>query len=278
MKRHPFFVLCALGAVLGWSAAVRAQTPQAPPAPPASPPAIPAPPAASPAPAANPVPAAAPAVKPQQIQVPVGTHLPLVLHNGVSTRNAHPGDPVYLETLFPILVEGRIVIPAGSYVSGEITETKRPGKVKGRGEIMLRLTQLILPNGYSVSLVATPSNANSGHADTVDKEGKIKSDSNKGGDAETIAKTTGAGAGVGAIADGLKGAGIGAAAGAAAGLAAVLLTRGPEVELPRGTTLEVLLNRPLYLDSERVQFTDPGHSSTLPGPTEQQRSHPFTPF
>jgi hypothetical protein len=281
MMRQSPLVLCSLAAVLGWSAAIRAQTPPSAPAqPPVPPQASPAPPAAaSPAPAASPALVAAPAAKPQpQILVPVGTRLPLVLHNGVSTRNARPGDPVYMETLFPILVEGRIVIPAGSYVSGEITEAKRPGRVKGRGEIMLRLTQLILPNGYAVNLAATPSNESSGHADTVDKEGKIKSDSNKGGDAETIAKTTAAGAGVGAIADGLKGAGIGAAAGAAVGLAAVLLTRGPEVELPRGTTFEILLNRPLYLDSERAQFTDPGHSTTLPGPQEQQRSHPFTPF
>jgi len=273
MKRHPFFVLCSLAAVLGWSAAVRGQSPPAAP-----PQANSAPPAASPAPAANPAPAAAPTVKPQQILVPVGTHLPLVLHNGVSTRNAHPGDPVYLETLFPILVEGRIVIPAGSYVSGEITETKRPGRVKGRGEIMLRLTQLILPNGYSINLLATPSNASTGGADSVDKEGKIQNSGNKAGDVGTVAKTTGAGAGIGAIADGARGAGIGAGIGAATGLAAVLLTRGPELELPRGTTLDVLLDRPIYLDSERVQFTDPGRATTLPGPPDRQRTHPITPF
>jgi len=257
MKRHPIFVLCSLAAVLGWSAAVRGQSPPAAP-----PQANSAPPAASPAPAANPAPAAAPTVKPQQILVPVGTHLPLVLHNGVSTRNAHPGDPVYLETLFPILVEGRIVIPAGSYVSGEITETKRPGRVKGRGEIMLRLTQLILPNGYSINLLATPSNASTGGADSVDKEGKIQNSGNKAGDVGTVAKTTGAGAGIGA----------------ATGLAAVLLTRGPELELSRGTTLDVLLDRPIYLDSERVQFTDPGRATTLPGPPDRQRTHPITPF
>jgi hypothetical protein len=273
MMRHSLSVLCSLAAVLSWSAAVRAQ---APPSAPAQPPALPQ---ATPAlPAASPTAAAVPAAKPPQVLVPVGTRLPLVLHNGVSTRNAHPGDPVYLETLFPILVEGRIVIPAGSYVSGEITETKRPGRVKGRGEIMLRLTQLILPNGYAINLLATPTDASTGGADSVDKEGKIQSAGNKAGDAATIAKTTGAGAGVGAIADGAKGAGLGAAAGALVGLAAVLLTRGPELELPRGTTLDVLLDRPLYLDSERVQFTDPGHSTTLPGPPERQRSHPLTPF
>jgi len=272
MKRLRFFVLCSLAAVLGGSAAARAQTPQAAPAQPVEPP------AESPAPMANPAPAAAPAAKARQILVPVGTRLPLVLHNGVSTRNAHPGDPVYLETLFPILVEGRIVIPAGSYVSGEITEAKRPGRVKGRGEIMLRLTQLILPNGYAVNLLATPNNADTGGAEAVDKEGKIQNSGNKAGDVGTVAKTTGAGAGIGAIADGTRGAGIGAGIGAATGLAAVLLTRGPELELPRGTTLDVLLDRPIYLDSERVQFTDPGRATTLPGPPERERSRPIAPF
>ena len=207
---------------------------------------------------------------PERILVPVGTHIPLVLHNGVSTRSAKPGDPIYLETVYPILVDRRIVIPAGSYVSGEITEAKRPGRVKGRGEIMLRLTGMILPNGYSVSLLATPNDASTGGADSVDKEGKIKGDTDKARDVKTIGTTTAGGATIGAITGGAKGAGIGAGIGAAAGLAAVLLTRGPEVQLPRGTTLDVVLDRPVYLDAARVQFTDPGRASALAGPPNHE--------
>jgi len=243
-------------------------------APPAAGPDQTAPP---PAPAAGEVPAGS-AVKPQQVLVPAGTRLPLVLHNGISTRSAHPGDAVYLETLFPILLDGRIVIPAGSYVSGEITEAKRPGRVKGRGEIMLRLTTLILPNGYSVSFLATPNDASSGDADDVNKEGKITGPSNKAGDVGTMVKTTGAGAGIGAIAGGGKGAGIGAGAGAALGLATILFTRGPELQLPRGSTLDVTLDRPLYLDAARVQFNEPGHASTLAGPPNREPVRPASPF
>lgn len=66
--------------------------------------------------------------------VDTGTHIPLSLINSVSTKNAVAGDRVYLETVFPVLVDGRIVIPPGSYVAGTITEIKRPGRVKGRGE------------------------------------------------------------------------------------------------------------------------------------------------
>src|SRR5271168_4499658 len=191
-----------------------------------------------------------------KIMVPAGTHIPLVLHNAVSTRSARPGDPVYFETLFPVMIDGKVVIPAGSYVSGEVTESKRPGRVKGRGELMIRLNTLILPNAYMVNLNAVPGNAGTGGNESVDDEGRVVGDSDKTSDIGTIAKTTAAGAGIGGIATRTPaGAGIGAGVGAAVGLATVLLTRGPEAEMPRGTTVEAILDRPVLLDADKVQFT-----------------------
>jgi type IV secretion system protein VirB10 len=213
------------------------------------------------------------------IVVPAGTKLPLVLHNAVSTRNAHPGDPVYLETTFPIVQDDKILVPAGSYVQGEISESVRPGRVKGTGEMRIRLTTMILPNGYTVRFDAVPSNAGTGGNETTDKEGEIKGDTNKAGDAGTVLKTTGAGAGIGGLASRTgKGAGIGAGAGAAAGLAAVLLSRGPELELPRGSTLDAVLDRPLNLDASKINFTDPGHASSMPGPPNRAPMRNSSPF
>lgn len=213
-----------------------------------------------------------------KVEVPTGTHIPLVLHNAVSTRSAKIGDPIYLETLFPVMVNGRVAIPAGSYVSGEVTETKRPGRVKGRAELAVRLNTLILPNGYMVSLAAVPNNAGTGGNETVDNEGKVKGDSNKAGDVATVAKTTATGAGIGAIAgQSGRGAGIGAGIGAAVGIAAVLLSRGPEAEMPRGTSLDVVLDRPVFLEADKDKFETPGQASTLPGPPnrEQREKIPF---
>jgi hypothetical protein len=215
----------------------------------------------------------------QRYVVPSGTRLPLILHNAVTTRNAKPGDPVYLETLFPVVIDNRILIPAGSYVQGEIQEARRPGKVKGTGEIRLRLNSMILPNGYAVDFNAVPTNAGTGGNEATDSEGNIHGDTDKGGDVGTVAKSTGIGAAIGAIAgQGAKGAGIGAGAGAAVGLAAVLLTRGPELELPRGTTVDVVLDRTVYLDASRVNFTDPGRASALPGPTSREPTRSRSPF
>jgi type IV secretion system protein VirB10 len=214
---------------------------------------------------------AAAAATPAQLVVPIGTKLPLVLNNAVTTRNAHAGDPVYLETVFPVVLNDRVVVPAGSYVQGEILEAKRPGKVKGKGEMRLRLTTMILPNGYTVKFDAVPTNAGTGGNETTDKEGEIKGDTDKASDVGTVIKTTGAGAGIGAIAGrSAGGAGIGAGIGAATGLMTVLLTRGPELELPRGTTIDIVLDRPLYLDSSKITFTDPGHASTLAGPSNRE--------
>jgi hypothetical protein len=224
--------------------------------------------------------AAAPVVAPSaKIMVPAGTHIPLVLHNAVSTRSARPGDAVYFETLFPVMIDGKVVIPAGSYVSGEVTESKRPGRVKGRGELMIKLTTMILPNAYMVNLNAVPSNAGTGGNETTDNEGKIIGDSEKGHDIGTIAKTTAAGAGIGGLATRTgTGVGIGAAAGAAAGLAAVLLTRGPDAEMPRGSTVEAVIDRSLYLDADKVQFTGPGQASSLAGPANREPVRNRDPF
>jgi type IV secretion system protein VirB10 len=213
------------------------------------------------------------------IIVPVGTRLPLVLHNAITTRNAQPGDPIYLETLFPIVQNDKILIPAGSYVQGEIMEAKRPGRVKGRGELRVRLTTMILPNGYTVSFVGVPSNAGTGGNESVDKEGTIKGDTNKAGDAGTVITDTGVGTAIGGIAGRSgEGAGIGAGVGLAAGLITVLLTRGPELELPRGTTLDIVLDRDLRLDPNKITFTDPGKASTLAGPPNREPQRSTFPF
>ncbi|MGD0957235.1 MAG: hypothetical protein ABR953_10470 [Candidatus Acidiferrales bacterium] len=230
-------------------------------------------PTVTPADSTTPAPA-----KGAQIQVPTGTHIPLVLHNGISTRSARPGDPVYFETLFPVMVDGKVAIPAGSYVSGEVTESKRPGRVKGRGELAIKLTTMILPNSYMVNLNASPSGAGTGGGETVNNEGKVVGDSDKASDVGTVVKTTAAGAGIGAIAGGAKGAGIGAGIGAAAGLGAVLLSRGSDAEMPRGSTVEAVIDRPILLDADKVQFTGPGQASTLPGPPNREPQRNKIPF
>jgi len=229
-----------------------------------------------------------PAAPAGEFVISPGTRIPLGLINSISTKNAAEGDRVYLETVFPILANGRIVIPPGSYVAGTVTEVKRPGRVKGRGELYLRFDSLTLPNGVTRDFRARVAGIDGSGGDEFDKhEGKIRSEGHKAGDAGTVAEAAGAGASIGLIAGSAAkhtamGGGIGAAAGAAAGLMAVLLTRGPEAVLPQGSTLEMVTDRPLKFQAAELDFgpLQPGHFAdrAVPEPAKKNPGWSRWPF
>jgi hypothetical protein len=226
--------------------------------------------------ATKPEPAAEAKSSAKTFLVEPGTHIPLSLINSVSTKHAAAGDRVYLETVFPILSGGRIVIPPGSYVMGTITNVVRPGKVKGRGEFYLRFDSLTLPNGVTRDFRARVSQLDGRANEELDRdEGAIRSEGNKAGDVRTIGETAAAGASIGALAGSAAGAagmgaGIGAAAGAAAGLVGVMMTRGPEAVLAKGTTIEMMLDRTVSFEETELDFSNaPGRrvsSSDTNGP------------
>src|SRR5258708_31090070 len=153
--------------------------------------------------AATPVSASTPAPKADQVVVPVGTRLPLLLRNGVNTRTAKPGDSVYFETAYPIAVNNRMAIPLGTFLRGQILEAKRPGRIKGRGEFRIALDQMTYPNGYTIDLRATPSSVDRDGQEGVDSEARIKGPSSKGRDVATVLLATGGGAYIGALAGGI---------------------------------------------------------------------------
>jgi type IV secretion system protein VirB10 len=186
--------------------------------------------------------------------LPSGTKIPLTLTQGITSKTAKEGDPVYAQTAFPVTQNNRILIPAGTYVQGVVRRVVRPGRVKGRAELQMSFTSMIFPNGYTVVIPATVEGVpGSQSVSTKGTEGTVQGDSSKGKDAATIARTTAAGAGIGAIAGSGKGAGIGAASGGALGLATVLLTRGPEIQLDTGASVEMILERELTLEGSKLR-------------------------
>ena len=189
-----------------------------------------------------------------------GTRIPLGLINSISTKHSAPGDRVYLETVFPIVIDGRVIIPPGSYVAGTVTDVKRPGRVKGRGELHVRFDSLTLPNGETRDFRARIGGLDGRGREELDRaEGRVKSEGNKAGDARTVGEATATGASVGVIAGHAAGrtgmgAGVGAAAGATAGLVGVLLSRGPDAVLAKGSTIEMVLDRQLRFEGDELDF------------------------
>ncbi len=222
--------------------------------------------------------------EPAQHTVKAGTRIPLALINSVSTKHAAPGDHVYLESVYPVVVDGKILLPVGTYVSGTVTQVKRPGRMKGRGELYLRFDSMILPNGVTRDFRARVGGIDGRASQDLDrKEGKITGEGNKSGDARTVGESAAGGATIGAIAGAAggragMGVGVGAAAGAAAGLAGVLLSRGPEAVLARGTQLDMVLDRDVFFSPQEVNFTTPGQrlSVDTSGPVSQRDSNTRT--
>jgi type IV secretion system protein VirB10 len=187
------------------------------------------------------------------------------------------GDGVYCQTGFPVTIDNIMVIPAGTYVKGEIARVQRAGRIKGRAEILFHFNTMIFPNGYTVDLPGTlKSEPGARNSSISDEEGTVKADSQKGKDAGTIAGAGATGAVIGAVATGTgKGAGIGGLAGAAVGIGEVLFTRGQDVRIEQGTSLEMTLQRPLTVDvgpvasaeTETQVVPHPPTSNRLPVPS-----------
>lgn len=184
-------------------------------------------------------------------EIPAGAHVLLRMVNSISTRTAQAGDYVYLRTASPITSNGKILAPANSYVQGTVSYAKRSGRVAGRAELGIRLETLTLPDGKTFQFSPRLSSVDAGETgQKVDRrEGLVKQGPAHERDAAQIAILAGSGASIGGLADrSWKGAGIGAGIGGAVGLATVLATRGREVELRQGTTLDVVFDRSVNLE------------------------------
>lgn len=188
------------------------------------------------------------------VTIPAGTEIPVRLEQAISTKNAKEGDPVYAVTAFPYVQNDHVIIPAGTYVQGRISEVKRPGRVKGRAQVLVHFTSLIYRSGYTVLMPGAVEQVPGAEKQNIkDTEGTIQQAGNKGEDAKTVGKVAATGAGLGGIASrSAKGLGIGGAAGAVAGLGYVLLTRGPDMLLPAGTNLQMVIQRDLQVKAAKI--------------------------
>jgi hypothetical protein len=167
----------------------------------------------------------------REITLPAGTRLSVVLETSVGSDTSRVEEPVHARLARPVVMRGVTVLPAGSTVSGIVTNATRSGRVKGLAHVAMRFDS-ITPKGdarYQMRTVAVGRTA----AATKKK------------DALEIGGASAGGAIIGALVGGKKGALIGGAAGGGAGTAVVLSTRGKEVHVQKGAPLTLKLSAPL---------------------------------
>jgi type IV secretion system protein VirB10 len=194
---------------------------------------------------------------PEEMIVPEGTVIPIVLTAYLNTRNSQVGDSVYADTTYAIWIQQRLVIPKGSTIRGTLTEVVRPGRIKGKGRLAIRFDDILLPNGVRRDFIATFRGIHGAGDESIDRKSEtVTAGGSHGADAGIVVGTTSQGAIIGAIAGQGTGAAVGAGAGAAAGIATVLFTRGRDLVLSPGTQFDLELKKPMKFAYNELQFTN----------------------
>lgn len=168
----------------------------------------------------------------QMMTVPEGTALSVRLDQGLSTEKNSSGDSFSASLDAPLVINGKLVAPSGSQVTGRLTEVVDSGRVEGRAKMTMVLNEIEV-DGKSFDISTTPR--------------FFEAQATKKRDAGVIAGSAAVGAAIGAIAGGGKGAAIGAGVGGGAGTGAVLATKGKPVAFRPETQIRFMLNSPVQM-------------------------------
>jgi hypothetical protein len=177
-------------------------------------------------------PAPPPPPPPEPIVIPSGTVLTVRLQQGLSSKTNGEGDPFNATLAEPVTVKGKTVVPAGSSVSGVVTEAHKAGRFKGGATLDMALNSLTI-NEKSYRLTTMTM------AQTSKGKGKRTAAMTGGG--------AGGGALIGGLAGGGKGAAIGALVGAGAGVMGSAFTGNRDIELPAESAVSFQLTKSLKL-------------------------------
>jgi hypothetical protein len=184
------------------------------------------------------------------VVLPEKTRITLQLNRHLSTKSNSEGDAFTAVVTAPVFLGDRMVIPKGSEVTGSISRIIRPGRFKGKAVMNVLFQSINIPGRGQLPIVASLARVDSEGIGGVRSEGTVEGEGSEGSDIGKVMMPGLVGAGIGTLAGGGKGAALGGGIGAAIGLATVLATRGKEIEVPRGSTLDITLDKPLTIPPE----------------------------
>ncbi len=190
---------------------------------------------------------------PSEVTVTEGTSISLQMNEHLSTKFNCEGDSFTAVVSAPVLVGERIAIPKGSIVNGSISRVVRPGRFKGKAVMNLHFQSIRIPGRGQFPIVASPASVDPDGKTGVNTEGTVRGEGSKARDAGRVLVPGLTGAGIGGLAGGPKGAAIGAGIGAAAGIVTIFTTRGKDLDIARGSPMEIRLDRPLVLQTDSAE-------------------------
>ena len=175
------------------------------------------------------------------------TVLKMRMENDLSSRTSRVGDRFTATVTEPVRdSSGRTLIPSGVTVEGHVTDVVPAKRMSRSGMIAVDFDEMVLPGGSRVRIAGSLTSLDPDERREIDDESRV---SGKEGNRPVV--FVGAGGAVGAVLGGIagggKGAVLGGIAGAGAGITAVLLSKGVEAEVNKGTGFGLQLSQDLVI-------------------------------
>jgi hypothetical protein len=205
----------------------------------------------------------------QSETLPAGTRCKILLLGNVSASKSKPGDPVQARLLEPVLLNSKVVLPAGTLFEGKVIKKTPPRMLSRAGSLYLGFTDITLPEGNHLPIVASIAGAELDERShtRIDAEGGLRGE--KPGKA-WMAINLGVTAGFAKVADDgmqlvieaiistatdVSTAGTGRIVAGCVSAIYLATRHGRDVIIPRFTEMEVSLDRAVSLNA--VEKTDP---------------------
>jgi hypothetical protein len=178
--------------------------------------------------------------------VPAGTALMARLETTLATFSNKAGDPFHARLTQDVVVNGKMVIPAGAIIEGRVTRVTEPRRISGKPTIGLMPEALILPTGERLFLDASLVDTNAGRDTDVNQEGEFKGSGHDRRDQLETGGGTAGGMLIGGLIGGPPGILVGGVVGAGS-TGVHWLSKHRSATLMAGTELTLELNRPLAM-------------------------------
>ena len=85
---------------------------------------------------------------------PAGTSLNVATTTAISSGLNNVGDPISTRLAGDLYVSGGLILPAGSVIEGQVTQSQKAGRAGKNGMLGVRFTTAVTPNGQRVPISA----------------------------------------------------------------------------------------------------------------------------
>lgn len=189
------------------------------------------------------------------VTVPAGVSMAAVVSTPISSEFLTMGQPVCVTLGSDFYYNSTMIAPAGSTVSGMVTQVTKAKHGSMNGSLRLRFTEIITPYGSRIPISAC--------IKTEDGTGLLKGGT-KADVAKAYAKDMGVGAGAGAltglVASAISGGALGkgtaimTGVGAGAGLAKSVWDKGLDVIIPSNASIQLQIDQPITVNPSGYSY------------------------